>query len=114
SAIKPFIYAAAMERGMTSLTVKWDAPVKFKTASGIWAPHNYKPEYLGAITLRTALAKSINTVAAQLVAQIGVDRVVEEMRDLGVTSPLPHGLSLALGTADLGLEETAYALASFP
>lgn len=114
SAIKPFIYAAAIDQGMTPLTIKWDAPVKFKTASGIWAPHNYKPEYLGAITLRTALAKSINTVAAQLVAQIGVDRVVEEMRDLGITSTLPHGLSLALGTADLGLQETAYALASFP
>ncbi|HXJ20646.1 MAG TPA: PBP1A family penicillin-binding protein, partial [Polyangia bacterium] len=114
SAIKPFIYAASIDQGMTPLTIKWDAPVKFKTASGVWAPHNYKPEYLGAITLRTALAKSINTVAAQLVAQIGVDRVVEEMRGLGITSPLPHGLSLALGTADLGLEETAYALASFP
>jgi penicillin-binding protein 1A len=114
SAIKPFIYAAAIDQGMTPLTIKWDAPVKFKTASGIWAPHNYKPEYLGAITLRTALAKSINTVAAQLVAQIGVDRVVDVMRELGITSTLPHGLSLALGTADLGLQETAYALASFP
>jgi penicillin-binding protein 1A len=114
SAIKPFIYAAAIDQGMTPLTIKWDAPVKFKTASGIWSPHNYKPEYLGPITLRTALAKSINTVAAQLVAQMGVDRVVDVMRGLGVASPLPHGLSLALGTADLGLEETAYALASFP
>ena len=74
---------------MTAVTIKWDAPVKFKTASGIWAPHNYKPEYLGAITLRTALAKSINTVSAQLVAQIGVDggRV---MRGLGIPSTLPH------------------------
>jgi penicillin-binding protein 1A len=114
SAIKPFIYAAAIDHGMTPLTIKWDAPVKFKTASGVWAPHNYKPEYLGKITLRTALAKSINTVAAQLVAQIGVDGVVDVMRGLGVASPLPHALSLALGTADLGLQETAYALASFP
>jgi penicillin-binding protein 1A len=114
SAIKPFIYAAAVEKGMTSLTVKWDAPVKFKTASGIWAPHNYKPEYLGAMTLRTALAKSINTISAQLVAQMGVDSVVDMMRRLGITSKLPHALSLALGTADLGLEETAYALATFP
>jgi penicillin-binding protein 1A len=114
SAIKPFIYAAAVEKGMTSLTVKWDAPVKFKTASGIWAPHNYKPEYLGALTLRTALAKSINTISAQLVAQMGVDAVVDMMRRLGITSKLPHSLSLALGTADLGLQETAYALASFP
>ncbi len=114
SAIKPFVYAAAIDHGMTPVTIKWDAPVKFKTASGVWAPHNYKPEYLGPVTLRTALAKSINTVSAQLVAQMGVDKVVDVMRALGITSPLPHALSLALGTADLGLQETAYALASFP
>ncbi len=114
SAIKPFIYAAAMDRGMTPLTIKWDAPVRFKTVSGVWAPHNYKPEYLGPITLRTALAKSINTVSAQLVAQMGVEAVTETMKHLGISSKLPHSLSLALGTADLGLQEVAYALATFP
>jgi penicillin-binding protein 1A len=114
SAFKPFIYAAAMERGLTPLTIRWDAPVKFKTATGVWAPHNYKPEYLGALTLRTALAKSINTVSAQLVAQMGVDGVVDMARRLGIASKLPHSLSIALGTADLGLEEVAYALSSFP
>jgi penicillin-binding protein 1A len=114
SAIKPFIYAAAIEHGMTPLTVKWDAPVKLKSASGMWVVHNYKPEYLGAITLRTALAKSINTISAQLVAQLGVDVVVDMMRRLGITSKLPMAPSIAVGTADLGLEETAYALAAFP
>ena len=114
SAIKPFIYAAAIDHGMTPLTIKWDAPVKFKTASGMWSPHNYKPDYLGPVTLRTALAKSINTVSAQLVAQMGVDAVVDVMRSLGITSKLPHSLSLSLGTADLTLQEVAYGLASFP
>ncbi len=114
SAIKPFIYATAIDRGLTPLTIRWDAPVRFKTASGIWAPHNYKPEYLGPLTLRTALAKSINTVSAQLTAEMGVDPVIETMRRLGVLSDVPRALSLALGTADLGLSEVAYALASFP
>jgi penicillin-binding protein 1A len=114
SAIKPFIYAAAIDHGLTPLTIKWDAPVKFKTASGMWAPHNYKPEYLGPVTLRTALAKSINTVSAQLVAQIGVDAVIDVMRRLGITSKLPQSLSLALGTPDLTLQEVAYGLAAFP
>ena len=40
SAIKPFVYAAAIEHGLTPLTIKWDAPIKFKTASGMWSPHN--------------------------------------------------------------------------
>ncbi len=114
SAIKPFIYAAAIDRGMTPVTIKWDAPVKFKTASGIWAPKNYKPEYLGAMTLRTALAKSINTISAQLVANMGVDAVVDIMRAAGIKSKLPHNLSISLGTPDLGVEEVSYALAIFP
>jgi penicillin-binding protein 1A len=114
SAIKPFIYATAIDHGMNELTIKYDAPVKFKTASGVWAPHNYKREYLGPLTLRTAIAKSINTVSAQLVAEMGVDAVIETMRRQGVRSPLPHALSLALGTADLTLQEVAYGLATFP
>ena len=114
SAMKPFIYATAMDHGMNELTIKYDAPVKFKTASGVWAPHNYKRDYLGPLTLRTAIAKSVNTVSAQLVAQMGVDAVIETMRKLGIRSTLPHALSLALGTADLTLEEVAYGIATFP
>lgn len=114
SAIKPFIYAAAIDRGMNQLTIKYDVPVKFKTASGVWAPHNYKPEYLGPLTLRTALAKSINTISAQLVSEMGTDAVIDVMRRLGVSSALPQSLSLSLGTADLSLQEVAYALAAFP
>jgi penicillin-binding protein 1A len=114
SAMKPFIYATAIDHGMNELTIKYDAPVKFKTASGVWAPHNYKRDYLGPLTLRTAIAKSVNTVSAQLVAQMGVDSVIETMRKLGIKSTLPHALSLALGTADLTLEEVAYGIAAFP
>jgi len=114
SAMKPFIYATAIDHGMNELTIKYDAPVKFKTASGVWTPHNYKRDYLGPLTLRTAIAKSVNTVSAQLVAQMGVDSVIETMRKLGIRSALPHALSLALGTADLTLEEVAYGIAAFP
>jgi penicillin-binding protein 1A len=113
SAMKPFIYTAAVERGMSELTIKRDGPVKFKTSSGVWAPHNYKRDYLGPLTLRTAIAKSVNTVSAQLVAEMGVDAVIDTMRRLGIRSPVPHALSLALGTADLTLEEVAYGLATF-
>jgi penicillin-binding protein 1A len=114
SAIKPFIYAAAIQKGLTPLTIRWDVPVRFRTASGIWAPHNYRPEYLGRMTLRTALEKSINTVAAQLTAELGVVRVIDLMRKSGIQSKLPHQLSLALGTADLSPFELAYGIASFP
>ncbi|HEY0713949.1 MAG TPA: transglycosylase domain-containing protein, partial [Polyangia bacterium] len=114
SAMKPFIYAAAIDNGLTPMSIRWDTPVSFKTASGIWSPRNYKPEYLGALTLRTALSKSINTVSAQLMAEVGVSKVIGLMRDAGITSKLPHAISLSLGTADLGLSEVSYALAAFP
>jgi penicillin-binding protein 1A len=114
SALKPFIYTAAVERGMNELTIRYDRPVKFTTASGSWAPHNYKRDYLGPLTLRTAIAKSVNTVSAQLVSEMGVDAVIDTMRRLGIRSPLPHALPLALGAADLTLEEVAYAIATFP
>jgi penicillin-binding protein 1A len=114
SAMKPFIYAAAIDSGLTPVSIRWDTPVSFKTSSGIWSPRNYKPEYLGALTLRSALSKSINTISAQLVAEVGVSKVIGLMRDLGVTSKLPQQISLSLGTADLGLSEVAYALAAFP
>ena len=114
SAIKPFIYGAALEAGLTQITIRYDVPVKFRTSSGMWAPRNYMPNFLGAITLRTALAKSINTVAAQLTAQFGVSKLIEIMRRAGITSKVPQALSLALGTADLSLEELSYAMASFP
>src|SRR5260221_4052055 len=108
------MHPTAHAQGMNELRIKYDAPVKFKAASGVWAPHNYKRDYLGPLTLRTAIAKSVNTVSAQLVAQLGVDAVIDTMRKVGIKSPLPHGLSLALGTADLTLQEVAYGLATFP
>jgi penicillin-binding protein 1A len=113
SAIKPFVYAAAIDKGMTELTIRNDGPVKFSTSSGTWSPHNYKLDYRGPVTLRTAIAESINTVAAQVVAQLGPNAVIEIMRRMGISSKLPMSLSIALGAADLSLQEMAYGLAGF-
>jgi penicillin-binding protein 1A len=114
SAIKPFIYAAALQHGFTHLSMVVDAPVHIRTAGGIWAPKNFKPEYLGRITVRTALALSINTVSVRLVQAIGVDRVIAVMRALGITSKFPAHISIALGTPDLTLLELTSAYAAFP
>jgi penicillin-binding protein 1A len=114
SSIKPFIYAAALERGYTHLTTVLDAPIRVETAGGIWSPGNFKPEFLGPISLRTALAKSINTVSVRLVLDIGVDAVVDMMRRLGVESPIPRHISIALGTPDVSLLEMTGAVATFP
>ncbi len=113
SAFKPIIYATAMSKGVTQLDHVLDTPVKVKTAGGIWSPANYDGKYLGSITLRTALAKSLNTVSVRLVLQVGVDAVIDMARRLGVVAPIPRHVSIALGTPDLTLMEIVSAYAAF-
>jgi penicillin-binding protein 1A len=107
SAIKPFIYAAAIEAGRTPVDVLYDGPVYVPTATGVWSPSNYDNKFTGRTTLRTALAKSLNTISVQLVVEIGLDNVIETMRSLGVVSPFQRHISLSLGTPDLTLMEVA-------
>ncbi|MSP60887.1 MAG: PBP1A family penicillin-binding protein [Myxococcales bacterium] len=114
SSIKPYIYTAALEKGYTELTTVYDAPVAIRTAAGVWRPHNYKDEFLGPVTLRTALAKSLNTVSVRLVESVGVDNTIEVFRRFGLTSPIPRHISIALGVPELSPMEAAYAQATFP
>jgi penicillin-binding protein 1A len=114
SAIKPFIYGAALAKNYHELSVLVDHPVSFKTAAGTWSPHNYKREFKGPMTLKMAIAHSINTISAQLVASLGVDSVIEFMRGMGISSPIPRHISIALGTPDLSVMEEAYAVATYP
>jgi penicillin-binding protein 1A len=113
SAFKPIIYATAMSKGVTQLDHVQDSPVQVKTSSGIWAPKNYDGKYLGSITLRTALAKSLNTVSVRLVLRVGVDAVINMARKLGVVSAIPRSYSIALGTPDLTLLEIVSVYAAF-
>ena len=114
SSIKPYIYAAAVEKGFTEISIVHDAPVAVPTAAGIWRPHNYKEEFLGPVTLRTALAKSLNTVAVRLVLAVGVDNTIDMFRRFGLTSAIPRHVSIALGVPELSPLEAAYAQATFP
>ncbi len=114
SSIKPFIYTTALENGYTEMSIVQDAPIAVKTATGIWAPANYKNEFLGSITLRRALEQSINTVSVRLVLATGVDAVVKNMRKMGITSAIPRHISIALGTPDVTLLEMVGGYATFP
>jgi penicillin-binding protein 1A len=114
SSIKPYIYTAALEKGFTEVSIVPDAPVCVATAAGQWCPHNYKNEFLGPVTLRTALAKSLNTVSVRLVEAVGVDNTIEMFRRFGLTSPIVRHVSIALGVPELSPYEAAYAQATFP
>ena len=113
SAIKPFIYATALAHGTSPIDIVHDRPVSVQTASGVWSPSNYDNKFAGDVTLRTALAKSLNTVSVRLILGTGVDAVIEMMRGLGIRSPIPRHVSIALGTPDLTLLEVAAGYAGF-
>ncbi|WP_315925117.1 transglycosylase domain-containing protein [Mesorhizobium sp. SP-1A] len=97
SAFKPFVYMAAMEAGRTPDSVRNDAPVKI----GNWTPTNFGGKYYGKVTLATALAKSLNSVAAQLTMEVGPGTVVEVAHRMGIESPLQANTSIALGTSEV-------------
>ena len=104
SAFKPFVYMAALEQGRTPDSVRNDAPIKI----GNWTPDNYNGKYFGKVTLATALAKSLNSVAAQLAMEVGPEAVVEAAHRMGIESELQANTSIALGTSEVTpLELTA-------
>ena len=109
SAFKPFVYLAAVERGLTPDTVREDAPVQLKG----WSPENYSRDYRGPVPLREALALSLNTVAVRLGLEVGPKAVVQAAQRLGIASPLQANPSIALGTSEVTPLELVGAYAAF-
>ena len=109
SAFKPFVYLAALERGLTPDDVRQDAPITIRG----WSPENYSRDYRGPVTLRDALAHSLNTVAVRLCQEVGPKSVVAAAQRLGITSPLKPNVSIALGTSEVSPIELVGAFAAF-
>ena len=109
SSFKPFVYLTAMEAGRTPDTPVVDEPIKI----GNWEPHNFTNKYLGQITLQTALAESINTVAARLANEVGTQNVARTAHRLGITSPIQTDPSMALGAVEVSPLEMAQAYTAF-
>jgi len=116
SAFKPIVYGAALREGWTAASTIVDRPVVYEDpASGfVWRPGNYKGEFYGRITLRSALARSVNNATIHLLTAVGVDDVIDYARTLGIESPMERNLSLALGSSGLSLLELTRAYAVFP
>ncbi len=115
SAFKPLIYAAALDSGYTPASIVFDRPIVYtdEESGFIWRPRNYKRSFYGPITLREALARSINNATVHLFRDVGIDYVIEYVRRLGIESPLSRDLSLALGSSGLSLLELTRAYAVF-
>jgi penicillin-binding protein 1A len=142
SAFKPFVYLAALETGLTPATLLNDEPMVFvykgnswnlvsrditaletiaETVSEkdlinvnkIWAPTNYSKKYRGPVTLKTALASSINMCAIETIMRVTPLKVIQSAKNLGITTPLANSFSLALGSSDTTLQEMVSAFAVF-
>ncbi|MBI5101192.1 MAG: PBP1A family penicillin-binding protein [Nitrospirae bacterium] len=115
SAFKPFVYVAALEEGMTSEDLISDTPMSFKGArpGQIWSPKNYDGKYSGNVTLKTALARSLNAATVRLTARVGLENVISTAKKLGIKSELQPYMPLALGASDVTLIEMVKAYSSF-
>jgi penicillin-binding protein 1A len=109
SSFKPFVYLTALEHGLTPETVREDAPIAVKG----WRPENFERQYLGPVTLRQALADSLNTVSVRLTLEFGPAAVVRTAYRLGIASILEPNASIALGTSEVSPLELVTAYATF-
>lgn len=129
SAFKPFVYAAAFEKGYTPDTKLFDVPTQFSTrcdvggnplpgstASMCYMPENYDHVYRGPISLRNALAQSINVPAVKLLYLVGLDSAIDMAQRLGITTLVDksrYGLTLVLGGGEVSLLEMTSAYGVF-
>ncbi|KAF0221919.1 MAG: 1A family penicillin-binding [Geobacteraceae bacterium] len=110
SAIKPLIYAAALETGITAGSIWNDTPAAYNRGNNeIWKPMNYGREQYGELTLREALAYSNNVITVKLLEAIGVPYFVDFARNVGLSLHPPNDLSLALGTEEVTLHDLVLA-----
>ena len=114
SSFKPFIYYAAFASGKYSPdSVVYDSPVGYRDGDGYYYPQNYGGGFSGAVSIRRALEVSLNIPAVKLGQEVGLNKVIEICRVLGIRSPMEPVVSLPLGAVDLTPLEMAGAFATF-
>ncbi|MEN9487968.1 MAG: hypothetical protein RL494_233 [Bacteroidota bacterium] len=118
STFKPFVYATAIEQlGMSPCDTIIDGPFMIRkgkhNVTEDWEPRNSDGKYRGIVTLKKALANSINTVSAKLIDKTGPDAVISLMRKLGVNSEIPSQPSIALGAVDITVKDMVAAYSTF-
>jgi len=117
SSFKPFIYAAALNKGYTLATLVNDAPIVVKDpsqANNTWRPHNDKFKFGGPTRLREALVHSLNLVSIRILDDIGIDYAISYAAQFGFRkASLPHALSLALGSLSASPMDLTAAYAVF-
>jgi penicillin-binding protein 1A len=116
SLFKPFVFTAAIDRGYTAQSMVSDVPTSFDAGPDQppYEPQNYDREFKGDITLREALEGSRNIPAVRIMEALGPGEVIKFARMLGVSSPMPPYLSLAIGSGEATLIEMVSAYSAYP
>lgn len=109
SAFKPFVYAAAMEKGYSPNSIVDDSPITIYR----WSPRNYGNTYRGRIPLYKALMISSNVCAARVIREVGIHSVIQLVRVLGITTPLEKDYTISLGSNGVKLFEFVRAYGAF-
>lgn len=109
SAFKPFVYAAALEHGVSPNDLIEDSPITI----GDWSPKNYGSKYRGKIPVYTALTVSSNVCAVRMIKEVGIRAVIQTARVLGITTPLEYDYTISLGSNGSKLFELTRAYGAF-
>ncbi|HSP99143.1 MAG TPA: PBP1A family penicillin-binding protein [Candidatus Dormibacteraeota bacterium] len=113
SAFKPLVYAAALDRNFTPASVIVDEPVSYNDHGRVWTPQNFDKKYHGPTSLREALTKSRNVVTVRLAERIGLTYLTGYLPRFGLPGPIPHNLSISLGSLEVTPIELATAYSTF-
>lgn len=115
SAFKPIVYSVALDNGFTPSSVMLDAPIVYtdNTTDKVWKPENFEGVFYGPTLLRNALCKSRNLVTIRVAQRLGVRRIIERARELGLEAEFPEDLSVSLGSAPVTPLNLAQAYTAF-
>ena len=109
SSFKPFVYATALQQGVSVDDIIEDTPLTIQD----WSPKNYGKKYRGKITIWQALAISSNVAAVRLIKKSGVDAVIQTAREMGISTPLASDMTIALGSNGVKLYDMVVAYGAF-
>jgi len=115
SAFKPIVYSTAIDNGFTPASIVLDAPIVYANdAEGkLWRPENFEGTFDGPTLLRTALVKSKNLVTIRVAQRIGISKIIERAKAMGLETEFPHDLSVSLGSAVVTLMNLCEAYTTF-
>lgn len=113
SIFKPFVYLTALQHDYMACSILLDTPFVLDTGVSLWRPKNFSGRFQGPMTLRYALTRSVNTPTAKLYLDFGLAPVLENVKKLGFTTPLPRVPALFLGAGEVTLKEVVAAYSTF-